>query len=274
MPFKDRLRLIADDFDSLRSLASSLGVSESAVRKWMKGETEPALGNLVTLADLAGVNIEWLATGDGSMRKGDKSQLEAPSLEEKLERIEKSPQERRKTMDMTAPQTRQILDRLAARYGVDEKTLARIIDDLSGSGVGDDFVMVPRFDAAASAGPGAISGRDRVVDRLAFRLDWIKSELRLPLAGLVALSARGDSMAPTIGEGDILLVDGGQEKLSDGGIFVILRGEDLVVKRVQITAEGYLLVSDNPRYRPEPMRAGEESGPRVIGRVVWIGHKL
>jgi phage repressor protein C with HTH and peptisase S24 domain len=273
MAFKDRLKLITGDFDSLRSLASKLNVSESAVRKWLKGETEPALGNLVTLANLGGVNVEWLATGEGAMRRGEKTRVEAPSLKEKLDRLEKrgaaAP-----ALDLAEPELRRIIGGLAGRYGVEERLLARIIDDLGAVGVGDDFAMVPRFDVTASAGPGAVTERDRVIDHLAFRLDWIKSELRLPLGGLVVIRARGDSMAPTIGEGDVLLVDGGQERLSDGGIFVILRGEDLVVKRIQTTGEGYLLVSDNPRYRPEPIRAGEEEGPRVIGRVVWIGHRL
>ncbi|MDH5637737.1 MAG: S24 family peptidase, partial [Nitrospinota bacterium] len=115
---------------------------------------------------------------------------------------------------------------------------------------------------------------DKVIDRIAFRLDWLKSELRLPVGGLVVVRARGDSMEPTIDEGDILLVDSSQERLTDGGIFVILRGEDLVVKRIQTTADGFLLVSDNQRYSPEPVRATEDEGPRVIGRVVWVGHRL
>jgi len=275
MAFKDRLDLITAGFSSLRELAREIGISESAIRKWQKGETEPTLGNLVTLSRLGGVNVEWLATGQGPMRKEERSGVESPTLAQRIERLEKSASSKEGApIDFDNPELTEALHRLAERYGVGAATLARLIDDLGAVGVGDDFVLVPRLDVTASAGPGALNHRERVLDRMAFRLDWIKAELRLPLAGLMVVRARGDSMVPTIGEGDVLLIDGGQERLSDGGIYVIMRGEELIVKRVQSKADGFILVSDNPRYQPEPVLQSEHQGPRVIGRVVWIGHRL
>ncbi|MDH5511174.1 MAG: helix-turn-helix domain-containing protein, partial [Nitrospinota bacterium] len=223
MAFKERLKIIIGK-TSLRVIAQRAGISESAIRKWLKGETEPALGNLVALAQLAGVNVEWLATGDGPMRKGERSDVESPTLLEKLDRLQRrGGVGQEASPSLCEPEFREPIERLAERYGMAEDKLARIISDLGTVGVGEDFVMVPRYDVFASAGPGAAGGGDRldgdrVVDRIAFRLDWLKGELRLPVGGLVVVRAQGDSMEPTIDEGDILLVDGGQERLTDGGI--------------------------------------------------------
>ena len=273
MAFRERLEVIVKE-SSLRTIARETGISESAIRKWLKGDTEPALGNLVALAQMGGVNVEWLATGDGPMRKGERSHVESPSLQEKLDRLDRRSHTGKPGIDLSKPEIHDMMGRLAERYGLSEQKLALVIDNLCSVGVGDDFVMVPRYDVSASAGPGAVSEGERVMDRIAFRLDWLQRELRLPVGGLVVVRARGDSMEPTIDEGDILLVDSCQERLTDGGIFVILRGDELVVKRIQNTADGFLLVSDNGRYQPEKIPATEDEGPRVIGRVVWVGHRL
>lgn len=276
MAFKDRLKLVVESFSTIREMARKAGLSESAIRKWLKGDSEPSLGNLVTLARIGQVRVEWLATGQGPMRKADKASLEAPTLAEKLARLEKGAMADAHDSgpDLSEPEIKSAISTLASRYSLEEWVLARIIGDLSSVGVGEDFALIPRYDVSVSAGPGSITEGEKVLDRIAFRLDWLKSELRLPLPGLLVVRARGDSMSPTIGEGDILLLDSHQERLADGGIFVILRGEELIVKRVQSTATGFLLVSDNPRYQPEPVVLSGDDSPKVIGRVVWVGHKL
>ena len=42
-----------------------MGVSPSALRKWLKGEAEPSRERLIALADTAQVSIGWLAKGEG-----------------------------------------------------------------------------------------------------------------------------------------------------------------------------------------------------------------
>ena len=48
-------------------LAKATGVSPSAFRKWLKGVAEPSRDRLVALAEAAGVNVSWLAQGEGAV---------------------------------------------------------------------------------------------------------------------------------------------------------------------------------------------------------------
>jgi phage repressor protein C with HTH and peptisase S24 domain len=63
--FVARLRVILGHWPSADRLARAVGVSPSAFRKWLRGEAEPSRERLVALADAAGVNVAWLAKGEG-----------------------------------------------------------------------------------------------------------------------------------------------------------------------------------------------------------------
>ena len=68
--FGARLAALADQQKSVERFAKDIGVSPSALRKWLKGHAEPRRDTLVALARAAGVSVEWLATGEGPMRRG------------------------------------------------------------------------------------------------------------------------------------------------------------------------------------------------------------
>ncbi|MDN6860738.1 helix-turn-helix transcriptional regulator [Pseudomonas sp. CAN2814] len=65
--FSERLHLAIGD-QSVLAFAKRCGISDSLVRKYLGGSL-PGMDNLVTLATAAGVSIEWLATGEGEMRR-------------------------------------------------------------------------------------------------------------------------------------------------------------------------------------------------------------
>jgi phage repressor protein C with HTH and peptisase S24 domain len=64
--FAARLQLIVQHWPSADRLAKATGVSPSAFRKWLKGVAEPSRDRLVALAEAAGVNVSWLAQGEGA----------------------------------------------------------------------------------------------------------------------------------------------------------------------------------------------------------------
>jgi phage repressor protein C with HTH and peptisase S24 domain len=64
--FAARLKLIVQQWPSAYRLAKATGVSPSAFRKWLKGVAEPSRDRLVALAEAAGVNVSWLAQGEGT----------------------------------------------------------------------------------------------------------------------------------------------------------------------------------------------------------------
>lgn len=139
---------------------------------------------------------------------------------------------------------------------------------------GADLVAVPRLTLGASAGPGALSGEERAVDEMLFSPALLR-ELGVGRPDALSLiRVDGDSMQPTLGNGDDILVDrdDAADHLRDG-IYVLRVGEALIVKRVSLTPGGRIAVrSDNPLSGDWPDM--ERRDLAVIGRVVWAGRRL
>ena len=137
-----------------------------------------------------------------------------------------------------------------------------------------DYVMIPAFDVNASAGGGTIPWNEAHVGDFPFRLDFIKGELRTRVGSLSMISVEGDSMHPTLSSGDQIMVDRSDTDIRGGdGMYVILLGESLMVKRVQRLPGGSLRVkSDNTVYEEFTIDAVTFPDDfSVIGRVVWYG---
>lgn len=82
------------------------------------------------------------------------------------------------------------------------------------------------------------------------------------------LSVVGDAMAPTVPQRSLLVIDRGVGSITDPGIYAILTGAGIAVRRAQPMRDGGLkLIADNPRYEPELVPAAEAPALRVAGRV-------
>lgn len=116
------------------------------------------------------------------------------------------------------------------------------------------------------------AGQTDQIDILVASHHWLHQLLGLESMKLLALLARGDSMEPTIHQGDILLIDQNCTRIHDGQIFAISDGETLLVKRLQRGLHGMLqVISDNPLY---PEFDACSSTLRVVGRVVCSTRRL
>ena len=138
-----------------------------------------------------------------------------------------------------------------------------------------DFVQVPRYDIRASAGPGALIDGEHVLDQMAFRRDWLRGTLGLQLDRLALLNVDGDSMAPTLTHGDMILVDTREMDGLRPGIYVINLEGRLLVKRLQPAMNGSVkVVSDNERYSSEVVEGDDLRQLQVVGQVVWQGRRI
>lgn len=63
--FAARLRQVLKGHGSASSLAKAIARSEGAVRKWLRGESEPNVTDLRAVSDVTETRIEWLVTGAG-----------------------------------------------------------------------------------------------------------------------------------------------------------------------------------------------------------------
>jgi len=164
--------------------------------------------------------------------------------------------------------------RTIARYlGVSEQLLGAP-DPQQPDGDGG-MIRIPRLDVEASAGHGAIAEGEGVVAHIAFDPQWLRQLCKGGTNKLSFIRVQGDSMSPTLADGDDILVDGadGSDRLRDG-IYVLRREDTLMVKRLAVNpfAARATVSSDNPAY-PE-WRDVELSTLAIIGRVVWAGRRL
>ncbi len=139
--------------------------------------------------------------------------------------------------------------------------------------VPDGFVAVPTFNVQASAGNGSLasSPENEEADLVAFREVWLRSLGFLP-GRVHILWASGDSMNPTIRDGDMLLVDRTIDRVVNDGIYVVVAAGAVRVKRISIRQNGSVLLrSDNDRYEAETIPSDEVPSLIVEGRVRWVG---
>ena len=135
---------------------------------------------------------------------------------------------------------------------------------------GAEWVDVPRLGLGASAGPGALDAGELPIGQLRYSAPWLKRHGLDPRM-LSVIEVEGDSMAPTLADGDEILVDRTPRALR-AGIHVLRADDVLLVKRVERAGvERIRLISDNPAYGPveRPL-----SDVEVVGRVVWKGGRL
>ncbi|MBP7951888.1 MAG: helix-turn-helix transcriptional regulator [Sphingorhabdus sp.] len=163
---------------------------------------------------------------------------------------------------------------LARYFGVDETLLgAPDKDERSGDARTSGLRMIPKLRIDASAGPGALVGDDEGIGQIGFDEKWLKNMGCQP-SHLSLISVLGDSMAPTLIDGDDIMVDSSAANgpLRDG-IHVIRIDDTLMVKRLAKGPGGRIsILSDNPAY-PD-WRDIDGAGITVIGRVVWAGRRL
>jgi transcriptional regulator with XRE-family HTH domain len=63
--FAARLRQVIEAYGSASGLAKAIERSEGAVRKWLRGESEPNVTDLRSVCEETGTSIEWLVAGRG-----------------------------------------------------------------------------------------------------------------------------------------------------------------------------------------------------------------
>jgi len=159
---------------------------------------------------------------------------------------------------------------LARFFGVEEAVLGGA--PVAPAPAPDALVPVPMLPIAASAGPGAVPGGEGAATLIGFDRALLRSIAPGSAQSVSLIQVEGDSMAPTLGHGDVIMVDAadGAGRLRDG-IYVLRHGDVLNVKRITLAPDGFTVSSDNPDHPPW---TGSADALHVVGRVVWVGRRL
>jgi len=175
------------------------------------------------------------------------------------------------------------LHRIAAELETNPAWLAGETEDMSANAPAPsamdaladklDLQMVPELELGYSMGGGTVFASYEQKGIVPFQRSWLRSMAKDALADLFVARGEGDSMQPTLLDGDIVLIDSSQRNIgSQDRIWAVSYGDLAMIKRVRRQPGGsYLLMSDNPAVTPIEC-VDEEM--HVIGRVVWIGRRM
>ncbi len=92
---------------------------------------------------------------------------------------------------------------------------------------------------------------------------------REDVESLFALKVKGDSMDPTLLDGDTVVVRWQPTARQNDIVVARFEEEEATVKRLKLRPGGAVLVPDNPRYPPFPLAEG-----RIVGKVISLIRRL
>jgi len=146
---------------------------------------------------------------------------------------------------------------------------------------GDNAIMIegenvqgPEYSVTASMGNGTENGHEEIIGHWPLPAPYLR-DLGVSLGSAFVIEATGDSMGATIAHGDRVLVDRAKNHVAGEGVYVVRIGQGLLVKRLQLRADGSLvLISDNPTYPPETITPEDAVEFKIIGRVMSLIKKI
>jgi len=140
----------------------------------------------------------------------------------------------------------------------------------------DDFTTVKIYDTPIVGGHGAENDIELTIGTMAFKTDWLRSQLLADPNNVSLAFVSGDSMSPKINRGDMILVDHSVVDQVAEGIWVVDIGGGPIVKKVQRLSKTKIkLRSENKEYETIIVDFKEDpEAARFIGRVVWHGGRV
>ena len=246
MSLADRLKIARESLGKSQKEISAL--TNASYRAWQgyeAGENQPGAKLIEALATI-GFDANWLLTGEGEMWR--------PGHGPEIDRMAAA------------------ADRMAA---IHDMLSGKPDQQITGAKGSEEFVLVPRYEVAASAGGGAVIHSEQIVDYLSFKSEWIRNGLGLSEKDLALINVKGDSMEPTLSNEDMILIDLRTRRVEDNAVYVLQFNGSLLVKRIQRKLDGSVIVkSDNQVYEPEMVSGEMLETLNVVGRVVWCGRRM
>lgn len=155
--------------------------------------------------------------------------------------------------------------RIAATLACDEAELGASGDQ----GMEHELVRVPRLTVEASAGPGAVVHDESAHGHFGFPKAWLRSLSVSDKDNLSTIRIKGDSMSPTLKDGDEALIDASRrDPRREEGIYVLRRDDTLIVKRLSMSpgSDRITISSDNPAF--PTFHDYPADALRIVGRLI------
>lgn len=135
----------------------------------------------------------------------------------------------------------------------------------------DDYVLIPVMQGKISAGGGLVPDNN-VEMSCAFQKNWI-ARIGDP-KNMSMIRIRGDSMAPNLLDGDMVLVNHNIKAVSvDGGIYAITFQDEIMIKKIEVLFPSgqWNIRSDNPDYKSFIV---DPTDVIINGKIIWFARNL
>ncbi len=137
------------------------------------------------------------------------------------------------------------------------------------------FVPIRQLDVNAGLGAGGFPDDHAQPKTFWMPADLIEWQMGGKPDDFVVMETEGQSMEPTLLNGDLVLVDQRKRNPSNPGLFALWDGFGVVIKWLERVAHSsppkIRLISENSRFSTYEVLADEA---RVLGKVVWFARKL
>lgn len=199
-------------YKNAKAAADAIGCARSTVANWeLEANPNNAVGHHYLLALAKAYNVNPEAINDGNVDDGYPyfSQSNVPMVREKI-----------------------------AGYGI------RAVDD------GEEIdttreVLIPVYEVYADAGEGApLPEWVETAFELPFQRWWIEKKGAKP-ENIKIVSIIGESMVPTLYPQDRAVIDTGNTRIQNRGVYLIMIGWDVRIKRLLLNRDGSVTISSD-----------------------------
>lgn len=211
-------------------VAARFGIPYNTYIKYEHGSSKPGAEAIEGIAR-AGINVNWLLTGDGPIHLSE----------------------------LLADEGSILISDLPATISSSED------ED------GEHAIYIDHYvDVRGSAGPGTEVFEEEVIVKARIDGRLLRERVGNGFASIKLITVSGDSMEPTLLHGDQVMVDVSCTDFVDDAIYAIQQGGHLRIKRVKLKLDGSIIVkSDNVTHNePETYTAEEAQHFKVIGKII------
>lgn len=259
-----RLRLERDRLElSQAAMAEAVGVRREMWARYEAG-TEPGAGVLIK-AIQAGVDVLFVLTG----RHAEKAQA-----------VGSPPPVRPDTAHPGTPAVGGAINGLSSALLAPQDAAASALGWVWQQGEERrEYRVIPKITEHVCAGlppaegdAGQAGAQHAKAGVLAFEARYMRAVLGSDEDRFMTLQVEGDSMVPTLLDGDLVAIDVTATRINVSGIYVLRFAGQLTIKRVMRMSDGAVIVSsDNRAYAAadERFTAAAASTLAVVGRMVW-----
>lgn len=156
-----------------------------------------------------------------------------------------------------------------------ESGAAESLQDELSSSIHGDYVQIATLNIRAGAGAGGFAEDDNLASPSLMPRSLIEGDLHGTPADFVIMDVQGQSMTPMLEDGDRVIVDRRKRNPSQGGVFAINDGHELVAKWIERVPKSdppmLRIFSENKRFSEYTTTADQAN---IVGRIVWFARKL